>query len=301
VAGSGRYAGHHDHATDGWGALNAPDGRSRALGRANTPGERARQREPLLGLLLGGALGALTAILGIAAISPIASLGNYLLLSMATGAAIGALRGVRLLYGTLGALLVLMCVVSYTPLVRYASDRLVRNDGSTGRIDALLVLSGDFGGNGLLRGQSVERLLTGARMARDEQIPWLVVSEMVSTVGGKRWSDSRADQRMFGTLYGVADRMLWVDGTFSTRDEVVKTAALAQTRGWQRIRLVTSPMHTRRACRAAERVGLVVECRPSDWRDLERPPMTSGSALSTFRFVLYEWVASAVYALRGWT
>ena len=219
---------------------------------------------------------------------------------MATGAAIGALRGVRLLYATLGALLVLMCVVSYTPLVRYASDRLVRNDGATGRIDALLVLSGDFGGNGLLRGQSVERLLTGARMARDEQIPWLVVSEMISTVGGKRWSDSRADQRMFGTLYGVADRMLWVDGTFSTRDEVVKTAALAKTRGWQRIRLVTSPMHTRRACATVEAMGLSVTCVAAPWRVAGLPPRTPSDRLLLMKRLVYESLAWAQYLVTGW-
>jgi uncharacterized SAM-binding protein YcdF (DUF218 family) len=233
-------------------------------------------------------------------ISPIASIGTYLLLWAAIGAGLGAIWGLRPLHWIIGAHLLIAVIVSFTPLAGWSSERLVRDDGASGPVDALLVLSGDFGGNGLMRGQSVERLLTGARMVRDEQIPILVVSTMVSTVGGKRWSDSKADQRMFGTLFGIADRMIWTGDTFSTRDEVVQTAALARARGWKRVRVVTSPMHTRRACGAAEKVGLVVQCRPSDWRDLERPPMTPGSNLSTFRFVLYEWIATAVYAARGW-
>jgi uncharacterized SAM-binding protein YcdF (DUF218 family) len=233
-------------------------------------------------------------------ISPIASVGAYLLLWMVLGAALGALWGARPLQWIMAVHLFVVVVASYTSLAGWASDRLIRDDGDSGSVDALLVLSGDFGGNGLMRGQSVERLLTGARMTRDEQIPVLVVSEMTTTVRGKRWSDSRADQRMFGTLFGVADRMIWIDGVSSTREEVVKTAALARERGWKRIRLVTSPIHTSRACRAAEKAGITVQCRPSDWRDLERPPMTPGSNLSTFRFVLYEWVATTVYAIQGW-
>jgi uncharacterized SAM-binding protein YcdF (DUF218 family) len=301
VAGAGGDAGDHDDAADGGPALSEPDvGRSRALGRANAPGERrTRPRAPVQGATRGGALGALTALLGLAFISPL-SLPTYLLAWIALGAVVGALRGLPLLEGAAGTAVIALLVAAYTPLAGRAAESLTRHDGTGAPVDAILVLSGDFGGNGLMRGQSVERLLTGARMARDEGIPWLVVSEMVSFVDGRRWSDSRADQRMFGQLFGVADRMLWVDGTFSTRDEVVKTAALARARGWRRIRLVTSALHTRRACAAAERVGLVVECRPADWRDLERPPLTPGSELSLFRFVAYEWAATALYRVRGW-
>ncbi len=250
--------------------------------------------------MLGGALGALGAICGVASIVPL-SIPAFLAAAMAAGAALGALHALRVVHAALALGLAVMVLATYTPLTEYAGEALTRDDGAGAPVDAVLVLSGDFGGNGFLRGQSVERLLTGARMTRDEQIPWLVVTELVITVDGKRWTDSRGDQRMFGQLFGVADRMLWIADAHSTRDEVVGMAALAKARGWQRIRLVTSPMHTRRACAAAERVGLVVQCRPSDWRDLERPPMTPGSRLSTFRFVLYEWVASALYAARGWT
>ena len=61
-------------------------------------------------------------------------------------------------------------------------------------------------------------------------------------------------------------RILTPVGT--TRLEAERTRDMANREGWKRIIVVTSPIHTRRACATFETVGLAVTCRPSPDRTL---------------------------------
>jgi uncharacterized SAM-binding protein YcdF (DUF218 family) len=101
---------------------------------------------------------------------------------------------------------------------------------------------------------------------------------------------------------GVSADVITVGPVRRTRDEAVAVAALCRERGWSRLVLVTSPVHTRRAAAAFEREGLSVFVSPSletrfDWETLDRPDQR----LEAFGAILHERVGLWYYAWRGWT
>jgi uncharacterized SAM-binding protein YcdF (DUF218 family) len=87
----------------------------------------------------------------------------------------------------------------------------------------------------------------------------------------------------------------------STHDEAMAFAAMGRTHGWRRVMLITSPLHTRRACATFETAGLPVECRPAHPRvySISRLDIPSDRR-EVFADVLYETAASMLYAARGW-
>ena len=65
--------------------------------------------------------------------------------------------------------------------------------------------------------------------------------------------------------------------------------------------LVTSPFHTRRACRTFETVGLKVTCVPSDSRDIAiRRLAFPHDRLKAFGMWLYEAAGTIRYRQLGW-
>ena len=87
----------------------------------------------------------------------------------------------------------------------------------------------------------------------------------------------------------------------STRDEALRTAALARRAGWRTVAVVTSPLHTRRACATFERVGLAVVCVPSEERSFALRHLRSpGDRLEAFGYWLYETLGWLEYRRRGW-
>jgi uncharacterized SAM-binding protein YcdF (DUF218 family) len=67
------------------------------------------------------------------------------------------------------------------------------------------------------------------------------------------------------------------------------------------IALVTSPMHTRRACATFEKLGFRVVCVPALERDHDTwHPVTAEDRLAAWRAYLYERLAWVEYSYRGW-
>ena len=87
----------------------------------------------------------------------------------------------------------------------------------------------------------------------------------------------------------------------NTRAEAVAVADLARREGWRHVVVVTSPLHSKRACAAFEGAGLTVACRPSEERKFAVASLPSpGDRIPAFREWLYESVAWVVYRWRGW-
>jgi uncharacterized SAM-binding protein YcdF (DUF218 family) len=206
------------------------------------------------------------------------------------------------LWGALAALAALLLVATYTPLVVPLVPRFIRADPppAVGTVDAVVVLAASVTTTGLVRDQGIDRLLSGLALAAEGRVPTVALS-VVTDERAARAVSSEADQRRVAALVAPGATVRFVRNVHSTRDEALAFAAMARTHGWRRVVLVTSPLHTRRACATAERAGLVVVCRPAAPRtyapDRLDQPFNRRMA---FQDVVYETLASVLYRVRGW-
>lgn len=281
---------------------------------------------PLRGALKGAALAGLTYIalydLGITKLGGLAFL-PWLWAATVAGAAIGALgirsgpdraRGTsaqiarvarRTLWSAAVAVVALLLVVSSTPVLRPLMRPLMRYDLPRGAplpadVDGIAVLSSVQRENGLVAEEGVERLLHALALARASGRPLLV---SVIHPPGHPDVSSLPDQRALAALAGVT-ALLTVDSVHVTRDEAVHMAAVARRERWRRVALVTSPLHSRRACATFERAGVSVLCVPSPSRSYEldgpRQLPPGYGRLRAFGAWIYETIGTWSYRARGW-
>ena len=216
------------------------------------------------------------------------------------GAIIGASR-LRPLLWIGGAIIALICiVVAYTPLVSTLANQHIRRDSLRTPVNAIAVLSAGLTPDGLMRGETLDRLLTGLALAQQGVARTLLISRESKPFGAKVVSDS-TDQRNLLALAQPSAQVIFVDSVLTTRTEALRMKAIALANGWTRLAVVTSPMHTRRACATFEAVGFKVVCVPAALRG---SGLYEGSnaedRLRSFRSWLYETFASSSYRRRGW-
>jgi len=263
------------------------------------------------GTLVGAAVGVLVwvaladlALQSAFASSRLLALGICLLV----GAVLGALGRVRAVGIVAAAVAALYLVVAFTSVVAGPVRALVRRDpasadtlAATSTVDAVVALSGGVTGSGLVAGQGVERLLDAVSWARRTGRPLVVTVTRRSGVPNA--ASTLADQQRLAALAGLAPPIA-LDSVATTRDEAVRLAAFARTVGWRRVLVVTSPLHSRRACAAVERAGLRVVCAPAASRefDIEGSGALSGARerVRAFSNWVYETAGWAEYRMRGW-
>jgi len=199
------------------------------------------------------------------------------------------------------ALATVAMLVSYTPLVRRPALHFVRADADHAPVDAVVVLSGSMTEDGLLSREVLVRLTSGIATARERGIRTIALSVIRAQPKGRGSVSSEADQVMLMQQLAPELEVLFVRGVYSTRDEALQFVALGRTHRWQRVAVVTSPLHTRRACRTFEGVGLPVSCVPAQSREYSLRQLGGAHArLNVFRDVLHESFATLLYAARGW-
>jgi uncharacterized SAM-binding protein YcdF (DUF218 family) len=152
----------------------------------------------------------------------------------------------------------------------------------------------------LMRGETLDRFLSALALARRGIAPAVLVSSEVRRFGAKSVSDS-ADLDGIAAMAGGGVQIIFVDSVYTTRTEALRMRAIAQRRGWRTLAVVTSPMHTRRACATFEAVGLDVVCVPAAVRDAGLAPGSNAeNRLHSFDSWLYEIFATDTYRRRGW-
>lgn len=233
-------------------------------------------------------------------IDPFESRGmSGLLLCAAVGALLYLTRARAIVWAVAGAIAFMIVVISYTPIVRAPAWSMIRSD-KPAPVDAVVILSSLVNDDGLLDRQGVDRLLTGLQYVRTGMSKTIVVTTVVSDLRGKTVYSTR-DQAKLSALVGDSLDVMTTAPVANTHDEAVEVKRMAAERGWSRVALVTSPLHTKRACATFEKEGLEVVCLPADSRDLavrtlERAP----DRLRAFQLWLYESLATSEYRRRGW-
>lgn len=215
------------------------------------------------------------------------------------GAVLGNTRLRPLLLIVAGILAVFCIAVAYTPLVSAVGRPLIRRDSIPARVDAIAVLSAGFTPDGMMRRETLERLLSGLTLAKRGIAPVMLIS-MERSNERPPLSDS-ADLQHVISLAGGATRTILVDSVTTTRTEALRMRTIARANGWQTLAVVTSPLHTRRACATFEAVGFGVVCVPATVRESGRiPGSIAEDRLRDFRSWLYETFATDSYRRRGW-
>ena len=256
-------------------------------------------RQIASGAILGVLCAVAAYILGVQQLTRQAEI-SFLVPAAVIGGVIGATR-LRPLLWIGGGLLAFLClIVAYTPLVPAISRPLVRRDPVSQRLDAVAALSAGVTPEGLLRSESLDRLLTGLDLQRSGAAPILMVSRERWRTGGRAVSDS-ADLANLVSLTGASSVVIFVDSIFTTRTEALRMKKIADAHGWRRLGVVTSPLHTRRACATFEAVGFQVVCVPAALRGSGLDPRsTPEDRFRGFRSWLYETFATNSYRRRGW-
>ena len=214
-------------------------------------------------------------------------------------AALGALAWLTRLRTALvasaGLLAALWLAVVFTPLTPWLARGLVRSD-AVAEADAIYVLASGIQADGDLTSSAFSRLVHGFELMASERAPRLIVADLPDPYP----SYARVAREMMASLR--VDGELMVLGPVSrTRDEAVTVAALFRERGFERLILVTSPTHSRRASASFEREGLTVFSSPSvetqwDLETLDR----SDDRVGGFGAVIHERVGIWFYRMRGW-
>jgi uncharacterized SAM-binding protein YcdF (DUF218 family) len=216
------------------------------------------------------------------------------------GAALGPTRLRPLVWVPATIVAILCVVVAYTPLVTTLARPLVRRDPLPQRVDAVAVLSRGLAPDGTMRDETLDRLLSGLALVKAGRAPVLMVSRERRAFDGKSVSDS-ADLARVTDLVASPARVFFVDSVFTTRTEAIRMAAIARVNRVTTLAVVTSPMHTRRACATFEAVGFRVFCVPALVRESGLyPGANAEDRLRAFRSWLYELFASSSYKSRGW-
>lgn len=242
----------------------------------------------------GAALGALLGFL----------LRDLLPLEMASAWVFPALLGAVLWSArgriALGALLlgttVVWLLVAFGPLAGWLGSGLVRRE-APGPADAVYVLGSRVQVDGDPTAAAQARLLRGVELVAGGFAPVLAVADLAPPAA----SHPAAAARLTQSLGVEVAEIVPVGPVGSTRDEALKVTTLARQRGWGRLLVVTSPLHSGRACGSIEHEGLEVVCAPSveteyDVESLDRPV----ERLVAFRRALRETLAQWVYKRRGW-
>jgi uncharacterized SAM-binding protein YcdF (DUF218 family) len=238
-------------------------------------------------------------VLGVQQLVRIPDLALYLPAAI-FGALVGPTRLRPLLWVPAGIIAAICVIVGYTPAASGLARPLIRRDSLPARVDAVAVLSAGIAPDGMMRGETLDRLLTGLSLARKGLAPVVLVSRERRDFSGKLVSDS-ADLQRVTALGPPAVRLIFVDSVLTTRTEAIRMAAIARVNHWSTLAVVTSPVHTRRACATFEAVGLRVVCVPADVRGSGLyAGANAEDRLRAFRGWLYEYFATPSYKSRGW-
>ena len=256
-------------------------------------------RHALAGAVLGTLCAVSAHVLGVQQLLRRPDLVLYIPAAIA-GAILGATRLRPLLWIGAGVIALVCIMVAYTPLVSALAQPLIRRDPIPARVDAIAVLSGGFTPDGMMSSETLDRLLSGLGLAKRGLAPVMLLSRERKNYGGAPVSDS-ADLRNVTALVGVATPTIFVDSVTTTRTEALRMRAIARTNGWKTIAVVTSPLHTRRACATFEAVGFKVVCVPAAVRESGLYPGSNAEdRLRAFRSWVYETFATDSYRRRGW-
>jgi uncharacterized SAM-binding protein YcdF (DUF218 family) len=176
--------------------------------------------------------------------------------------------------------------------------------------DAIVVLGGgeqatppDWPYPGLERG--ADRIWHAARLFHAERAATIIVAGGRLDWWGNRRSGAEAMREFLVALDVPKTAIVMESSSRNTRENAVRTAEIARERGIERIVLVTSALHMRRALATFENAGLTVLPAATDFEVVPEPFhilrwLPDSEALDGSTRAIKEYLGYAVYRWRGW-
>lgn len=249
------------------------------------------------GALIGCAVAALAAFLGdIRATSPL------LLGLIVFCALLGTFGPTRRLLNSAGgvlALAVALCLL--TPVLRGPLNALTLEQAPV-KADAIVVLGGGVQcGARTLESSSLLRLVKGLELWQAGYAPLITVSEQSGIFGPHSCVKmSELERQHITALYPQGGpEVLTLHNVTTTRDEAARLRDYAHKRGWQRILLVTSPSHSRRAQALFQRYGVNAVSVPGAETRFDTELLLPSDRLYAFKILTYEWLSRLKLGLGG--
>ena len=223
-------------------------------------------------------------------------------LSATIGLGIGATRWRWLLLLMLQLVAAVVVAVALSPVSNEIAQRWVRNDpASKSSVDAVIVLSGGLNPDTTISAEALDHLITGLELIRSGR-SHVLVTTTTREIFPTGVVSSEVDQSRIVALFPArVDWMRTVPGA-STHDEAVESANLLIPKGLKHVAVITSPMHSRRACGTFEAAGFSVLCVAARLREAGGLPLEPDprGRLAIFGQWVYELSAITEYSLRGW-
>ena len=280
--------------------LNLPILTSIAMATTNLSGMKPRWRPAIVGASVGLLAAMALIVVGLPGI-PGNHANVYLLAGAVSGALAGQLeRGRSIAYASV-VVAIIAALLTLTPLLDHAITSWIRSDGLPSTpLDAVVVLSSSVNRDQVLDASGTERLLSGIGVWRRNHARLLITTRVEHRAPTGTIS-SDADQRVLIQLGGDTSAWRIAAPAHTTHDEALRTAELLAPASSRSIAVVTSPLHTRRACATFEALGFRVTCIPSDERQYAVRSLPG--PIDRFRALfdwLYEQLGMIKYRSRGW-
>jgi len=176
--------------------------------------------------------------------------------------------------------------------------------------DAIVVLGGSVGAPRPPRvypdlHEAADRVWHAARLYRAGKAPLIIASGGVLPWKDQRFREAPVMQRLL-TSWGVpADSVVLESSSANTHENATRTAEVVEERGFDRVLLVTSALHMRRALATFRSAGVDALPAATDYQVVESEPtllrlLPSAEALAGSTAAIREYVGYWVYDWRGW-
>lgn len=178
--------------------------------------------------------------------------------------------------------------------------------------DAVVVLGGGvrpskYDVAGLDLNAAGDRVVMGVELVRRGKARNMVVGGGAYTIGGRRLVEADLTKRWLAE-WRLADVPVFSLGACeNTHDEAVRVAALRKEKGWQKILLVTSAYHMKRAQAVFRTAGVPVVCVPCDYQtevSIETGPgatiVPRFGGFQKLSLFIHEQIGWWMYRWRGW-
>ncbi len=161
--------------------------------------------------------------------------------------------------------------------------------------EAVVVLAGGIGPDGVLTDSSMRRTLHGILLYREGLAPKLVLLGKVVAEG---WNEAEGRAGLARRLGVPAEAVSAVAGTHTTREEALRVAEFLRPQGVGRILLVTDSTHMIRARALFERAGFQVLAAPVS--QISSDARMPGKRFDLLREIAREFLARLYYRLVGY-